>query len=216
MHSTGKLVGLVGAAAVVGLLIGGGAGLALGAASSNPTPETAPAVEQAPADTEKPPAEDAVPSNEPAKSERGNLIKHVGESAGIGDADPLDVEFTVKGITVDPECTGEYSQPPKNGHFIKLDIDVTTSAEAKGDFAFSFWKWIRPDGMTSNLNPGQGAAQYLCLSDAEKLPDSIGPSEMVSGSIVLDVPDAEGILISQPSYAGVTGSWYWEWAVPAE
>ncbi|WP_202380873.1 hypothetical protein [Leucobacter chromiireducens] len=208
---------MISVAAVSGLVLGGSAGVMLGTtAQSSAGHETAKSDSSQETDatpTTGPVEEEQTPS--PAVSKRGNLIKRVGERGGIGDSEPLEVEFLVTGITVDPECTGEYPQPSKNGHFVKLDFEVATSSEAQGEFGFAFWKWIRPDGTTANADPGQDGNGYMCLAAGEQLPHYIGPGESVTGSVVLDVADPEGTLVAQPAYAGSTGSWTWEWAVPA-
>lgn len=222
-HPSGKWwrLGVAGYLAVaVALVTGVGIGAAIWvpqvvtaqAESSDALAERDQAIEA----NEDSPAETAAPepsADEPTRSERGNIVKKVGEVGEIGDSP--EVEFTVTGITVDPVCTREYAQASKYGHFVKLDFDITTTKDAEGDFGLSFWKWINADGTTANADPSTGNGS-ACLPEAETVPRSIGPAEKVSGSVILDVPSTEGFLVLNPSYGVSTGFESWEWAVPAQ
>lgn len=179
----------------------------LTACSAEKDPAKAPSVEPvAPTESKK---------DEPARSDRGNLIKEVGQPAGIGPLDgggPNTVDFVITNITVDAACTNEFAQTPMNGHFIRVDMDVTTTSEFDGLFMVQtngVWKWVDANGTTANSDPATGSG-YMCLNDAEMLPDTIGTGEKATGAVVLDVPTTEGFLVfSQGPDAG------WEWAVPA-
>ncbi|UOQ58134.1 DUF4352 domain-containing protein [Leucobacter allii] len=185
-----------------------GLGVITGCASSEPKESPAPEVE---AVEEEPVAE---PTDTPPMSERGNLIKKLGETAGVvyNDDDVNDVELVIKSIVVDAPCTAEYALPSERGHFIRVDMDVVTTpnypntvlAQSNGS-----WKWIDANGTTANSDPATGTG-YSCLADGERLPDRIGAGERVTGSVVLDVPTTEGTLVL--SLDGGTG---WEWVVPA-
>lgn len=97
-----------------------------GAAEAGPTPTaTIPDVTPVPTPT---PDAGGLNSNG-ARSERGSLIKTVGQQFGVGN-DPANPEanFVVTAITVDPACTGPNAKAPENGHFVKLDITGETGS----------------------------------------------------------------------------------------
>uniref|UniRef100_UPI000463099D hypothetical protein n=1 Tax=Arthrobacter sp. CAL618 TaxID=1055770 RepID=UPI000463099D len=79
-----------------------------GSATPSPSPE----------ETEE--AEEAEEAEEPETSDRGNLVKDVGEPAGIfntNDRSTNVIDFTVTSIAP-AKCTEEYAQPPINGHYL--------------------------------------------------------------------------------------------------
>ncbi|MBK0421568.1 hypothetical protein JD292_05730 [Leucobacter sp. CSA2] len=223
VRGRGRMITFLSVAGAAGLLVGSALGYVVGANSvgergtaASPTDEAASSTESDSSVSPETETGFGAAESDPHLSERGNPIKRVGEVAALGQNEADEVSFTVTKITLDPTCSGEYPQEPKNGHFIRLDVQVESTKQGTGDFDFAFWKWIRPDGTTANVDPGQDGNGYMCLADSESLPRYIGPAEKATGSIVLDVPDTHGTLIAQPSYAGMTGAWHWEWAVPAE
>ena len=154
------------------------------------------------------------------RSDRGNLIKQVGEPAGNRVAEGSDewaLKFTVTGIEVDPQCTAEYAVPAVNGHLVAISIEATTGPEPKFSeilyngvtFDANRWKAIASNGTT--VNSITSNATYSCLEQAESLPMHIGAAEKVTGKVILDVPDAAGTLVY--SDYGSTG---WEWAYGAK
>lgn len=159
-------------------------------------------------------------TDEGEKSERGNIIKKVGQAAGITDQDNSDdtlVNFVVKNIEVDPPCTAEYAEPAENGHFVTVDIAAETGPAKVfeklnygNDFSFSpgLWKFVTPQGTT--VNSIASTSSFMCLNQQEQLPATIGPAEKVRGKIVLDVPSTKGTAIYDDIATG-TG---WEWPVP--
>jgi hypothetical protein len=154
---------------------------------------------------------------EAAKSTRGNLIKQLGEGAGLTDEGKQVVTFVVNSITVDAPCTGEFPQPVENGHIVVLDVSVVTEpALAETTFPmftmnpFEFTE-IAPNGTTSNADLGT-AATYGCLPDAEVLPQTIGPGENVTGKVVLDVTNPNGTLVFKS--AGNPSGWEWTYPNP--
>lgn len=193
-------------------------GLSLSACGSSPAASTAaptaPTVEAVPASASPTPTPTA---SQPAKSLRGNLIKVAGQPAGQTDPDTkkLVVNFTINSITVDPPCTGPYSQPAEKGHFVILDASIETLPELAAtssprfDLSPHTFKFVAANGTTYNGSLTSGPS-YGCLPDAEILPiNGVGPAEKVTGKIVLDVPDTTGILVFQPNGTGNGG---WEWA----
>lgn len=185
-------------------------GLALvGCASQAPEPDS-PEVEAI-----EPDLSGVEPENKPPVSDRGNLIKAVGEPAGISQPGSTEnaVDFVVVSIETDPSCTGEFAaeHPVENGSLVRVQMEVSTSATYDGVFMPHSvnWKWIDANGVTMNGSPDSTAA-YACITDAERLPIQIGPGEKAAGAIMFDVTGTEGTLVfSQGPDAG------WEWEVPA-
>ncbi|UTT70566.1 DUF4352 domain-containing protein [Arthrobacter sp. DNA4] len=151
------------------------------------------------------------------KSPRGNLIKKLGDPAGITNKDgkPM-VNFTVNSITPDAPCTGPYPQAPQNGHFVVLDVAVETTPDfvsSQGPLTFDMgpgmMKFVGKNGTTYNGNLGTGPA-YTCLPDTQMLSANgrgIGPAEKVTGKVVLDVPDTTGTLIYTNYLISNIGGW---------
>lgn len=160
-------------------------------------------------------AAEATPT-EPAgeKSERGNLIKKVGEGAGITDNGTEVASFVINSITVDGQCTNEFAEKAENGHILILDVSVKTEPALADSVFPSFglnpydFKTIAPNGTTSNADMGT-MATYTCLDDSEILPQDIGPAEQATGKVVLDAETAEGTLVFKPGYAAA--GWEWEY-----
>lgn len=176
--------------------------------SSDPEPEA-----EMPTVTPIEVAETEAPEELP-RSERGNLIKEVGEKAGIEYDRPgqNEIDFTIQAITPDPSCSAEYAQAPENGHFFRIDMDLVSTPEFDDHFVIAeqgAWKWIDANGTTANADP-VSVAGMMCLAQNEQLPQYMGTGEKVTGSVVLDLPTTEGTLVFEPVYG--LG---WEWEVPA-
>ena len=150
------------------------------------------------------------------KSPRGNLVKQLGEGAGLTDEGKQVVTFVVNSIDVDVPCTGEFAQAPVNGHILVLDVSVVTDPALADspDPTFQmnpyFFTEIAPNGTTSNADLAT-AATYGCLSDAEVLPQMMGPGENVTGKVVLDMTNPSGTLVFK--YGGAPAGW--EWTYPS-
>jgi hypothetical protein len=210
-------------AAVAGLILGVVAmilavfvstALASGArsATNGPAPTVPPAVESSAMATNNPDA---------TKSERGHVIRVLGQGAGISDKSGKQAaSFVVNNITIDPVCTGKDPVAPENGHFLALEISAQTYPPLKdvfghsGTFPFrggSNWKLIAANGTTYNGDLESSPARD-CLADAEIFPYSLGPAEKATGKIVLDVPTTEGTLVFDPFFEDAG----WEWQYPAK
>ncbi|MBE0009806.1 hypothetical protein DXT87_08365 [Arthrobacter sp. AET 35A] len=142
-------------------------------------------------------------------------MKDIGEPAGIFNSEDRStnvIDFTVTSIAP-AECTEEYAQPAANGHYLAIQMDVITQPELKDEFSGSFyadagtWKLIQADGTT--FNGMLYGNSYGCLPETAILPQSIGPGETASGTVLLDVPALEGTLVL--SYLGEDA---WEWVIP--
>ena len=150
----------------------------------------------------------------PMKSDRGGLIKVVGQPASMTNADnqPI-VEFVITKIDTKPKCDGPYPEKSQNGTLIALKMDVQTYKEMNSEEGISSfdagsygWKYISPEGTTFNGELG-GIGAFSCMKESKTLPGNIGPAEKVTGWIVLDVPKADGTLILDPNW---NGGWEWE------
>ncbi|MBG6181673.1 hypothetical protein [Arthrobacter sp. CAN_A1] len=142
-------------------------------------------------------------------------MKDIGEAAGIfnsKDRSTNVIDFTVSSIAP-TQCTEEYAQPPVNGHYLAVQLDVETQPELKDELGGSFyadagaWKFIQTDGTT--FNGMLFGNSYGCLPETAILPQSIGPGETAAGTVLLDVPALEGTLVL--SYLGEDA---WEWVIP--
>ncbi|GAA2523934.1 MAG: hypothetical protein Q4C90_09310 [Kocuria sp.] len=177
--------------------------------SSNASPTTAevsPGASTAEADATSP------------TSERGNLQKKFGESAGItvegqnGESEPV-IEFTVKSVDMDTQCTSPVAMPAENGHLVTVNVEAETGPAESfkealygQDFMFNpaDWKFVDDKGKTANsvmTNP-----VFNCL-DSKELIREMGPAERANGKIVLDLPSTKGTLIYGPSL--LDGAWEW-------
>lgn len=207
------------AAVIVGLTLVGCSAV-LPASDTGKTPETAPVVTDEPAADESP--DEAEPAEE-AKSEfgekvispRGNIIKEIGQLAGTSlsdDPDVIGARFVVTDIVLDPKCDSEWADPPANGHYLAIHLNVETTPElAQSEFPEVYfteydWQAYDPDG--KRLNDPVGNA-WSCMSEASTLPMSIGPGQSVSGYIVLDVVDPSGTIVL--AMGGSPTGWEWDY-----
>ncbi|HCS60153.1 MAG TPA: hypothetical protein DIW46_01975 [Microbacterium sp.] len=96
------------------------------------TPDTAPVAESP--QPQPSATEDEEPSEFGAqdKSPRGSLIKDIGQLAGTGiyeDPNIIGSRFVVTDIILDPDCDSGWADPPANGHYLALHINVETTPE---------------------------------------------------------------------------------------
>ncbi len=173
--------------------------------TAEPLPSPTPSQAPDPTPPPPPPAPTQAAPPPPAGTEtslRGNLVKQVGERAGIRDATgEYLVSFTVNTISVDIPCTEDWADPPQNGHFVALDVSVETSPNMLGSdliqqFSMSSYAFdaIKADGFTSNAG-ADSTATLFCLADSVLLPGDIGPGQKANGIVLLDVEDPSGVLI---------------------
>jgi hypothetical protein len=209
---TTAIVGLV--LGVISLILSGiiSSALATGASSATdaPAPTVPPAVGSSSAASDNP---------DGATNERGNIVRTVGQGAGLADESGKQaVSFVVTKITADPKCTGQYPRPAVNGHYLALNISAQGYAPLKtlfGSGTFDFnaanWKLIAANGTTFNGDLNSGPA-LGCLPDAQQLPDRVGVGEKITGTLILDVPATKGTLVFAPTFADKS----WEWQYPAK
>jgi hypothetical protein len=161
------------------------------------------------------------------RSQRGNVIKEIGETAGSY-TDPADpqgsiwLEFQITDIELDGSCTAEFAEPAENGAFIFVTLSVSTTSEWPSeledinvDFIPDDWSIVGPDGLTeSNLDT---FATYSCLDEREMLPTGgIGPGENVVGKVALDSANTSGVLVFRPWWNGGGPGWEWEFGQGAQ
>lgn len=156
----------------------------------------------------------------PERNDRGNIVKTLGEEAGITDditGKPV-ITFAIDAITP-AECQpnwAEYGSSPVNGNLIAIDLRVATAPELAqssmtGYFTVSpaEFRFVDPDGIThGNLAT---MSTFGCLPDNEEFTtDILSPGSQYVGKIVLDLPAAHGTLIYAPMTT--TGNVGWEWS----
>lgn len=162
---------------------------------------------------------DEVPTTEPpaaapAESARGFLVKQVGELGGLTDeiTGEWTVDFTVTNVTVDFQCTSEFAEAPKNGHFVALEIQINThpawDSALYGDFMMNPYDFQAFDASNMRVNDPVGSS-YMCLDASQQVPNQIGPSQSVTGVMVFDVPTPTGVIAYNPPLYSPGG---WEWA----
>lgn len=186
------------------------------------------------------PADQSTPASDPLAdpkygervvSERGTLVKEVGQLAAMGDVGNnvrtvVMAEFTVTEIQPNFQCPAEDAQPAVNGNYIAVTIELTTTPElaevqrTTGTSSWSFTegfdlKVLSPDGTLENPHDDYGVTENAasCLGEADRLPPEMGPGETAVGTIVLDSAHESGTLLLQPShYTPGRVDCCWEWA----
>lgn len=149
------------------------------------------------------------PTSPAPKSDRGNRVKTMGEVATYLNADmEPEIKFRVDWIRENPACDyPDYPKPKAGLKRIELHLTVETT-KVLGSSGFTpevtfdpfLWKYIDSNGDTygGDLSPMSG---IVCETDSGVLATSFGPAEKGHGSIVMEVPDLNGILIyDQPGF----------------
>jgi len=150
----------------------------------------------------------------PARSDRGNLIKQLGEEGGYGNPEDPDgpnvFTFAVDAIRVDQPCDSGFADAPDNGHFIGIDIRAATTADFSSDWFIQFtadhFEVIGPDGLTITNVSGRG---YSCMDDSSAFTlDTLGPAQQYAGTVVIDSPVTSGTLVYKAP--GEPDGWEWQ------
>ncbi|WP_156756627.1 hypothetical protein [Actinokineospora pegani] len=148
----------------------------------------------------------------PAKSPRGNLVKQIGEAAGVSPTQggASTVTFSIEKITVDPKCTDGFSEKSAKGHYIALEMTVKTEPTYDSDEMMMFsinpysFSVVGQDGVTET----EVAATYPCVDPKDHLTsDALSPASQYKGVVMLESKSTSGLLVFRP--AGSSG---WEWA----
>jgi hypothetical protein len=146
-------------------------------------------------------------------NDRGDIVKALGENGGLSDpvdeSAPWALTFAVDSITVDPECTTNFAEPPSNGHYLAVNVRATTSPGLPADWYIQFtsdaFKVVGPDGITKDSLNGNS---YSCLPEGDLFTyDTLGPGQQYAGTVVLDSPVDSGSLIF--TIPGGEGGWEW-------
>lgn len=179
--------------------------------------EPAPTVSVAPAATPTP-----TPTPSPTKQEnaRGELIKEIGEVAGMTNSDQTANTLNFKVTSIKPaKCDGPWGVEP-NGYPIAVALEIETAADFEGplvvngeegmiSFAPDNWTGYAANG--TRMNTVNSPITYNCYEDRNKqLPDYIGKAEKLNGVIVLDVASKKGEIAFDPANFG---GWVWEYSV---
>lgn len=190
------------------------AGCTASPAAPASAPATTPPVVASPSPTDPDTVEPSPTPTAPETSERGNIPKKVGEEAGLYDGNgELAVRFTVTKIEPGFKCNSGYADPPANGHFVGIWMEIQTTKAVGFDsddsnvvpyFNPGDWQVIGRDGTTENDSEGNG---YACPKDSIDLPSQLGPGKKVKGVVVLDTKYKHGHLALIQDFAE-TG---WEW-----
>jgi hypothetical protein len=159
------------------------------------------------------PTQSATASPISTTNAHGNLVKRVGQDAGITIDGVAAADWVVTKIEVDPTCHNRYAEKPANGHYVVLTLKVTTTSALVNDdgtpgsvtFNPGIWSGYDADGTTMNDILGNAST---CLTDAEQLPDDIGPGQTAKGEVAFDVTTTTGSL-ELPQLVGPGG---WEYA----
>ena len=167
------------------------------------------------------PERSSAPSNpgggQAQRSDRGYLMKELGEESYINDSTGTPaVSFALTDVVADPVCSTPYAEASENGHLVRLDIDLETgSAESLEEVLYSDsyylsssdWRFVDSEGVRANTT--DTVASWMCLDTSEQFPVDVGPHERIRGSIVLDLPSTSGTLIyTQPLIDDG-----WEWSI---
>jgi hypothetical protein len=151
----------------------------------------------------------------PSKNARGNLVKKLGEPAGLTDlahGGAVVMTFTIDSVQPDLQCDTSFAQKPENGHFLGVHFRATTAnlsaVSQHTTVTASNFQFIDPQGLTHATGGSLPASE--CLKDSEKFPESGGgANQQDAGIIVLDQPAASGTLIFKFDPGPPNG---WEWS----
>ncbi|WP_146078086.1 hypothetical protein [Subtercola sp. Z020] len=194
-----------------------GIGLAgCGAATATPPPNAAPRQ-----------SEIAAPSAEPTKTlpatnTNGNLEKAIGEDGAVVFAGGEENAFTFKvtNIEVNPDCTGDgsFKVPSKNGEFVALTFEITTSADylkvmSGGEPLRLFWQDWKGYSATGTVVEN-GPNGLTCFARDESMPLDIPAGTTSTGKFVLDLDPSAASVGWSPSYVRGQDKSGWEWAIP--
>lgn len=187
------------------------------ATTEEPTEEAQPEETTAPDDEQAEEAEAETADDrfgESVVNDRGNLVKEVGQLAGIGDPDgEMAVEFTMTDLEVGFECTSEWADEPANGQFIAMTFEVETfPALSESSYFDSFYMseydftLFSEEGQRENDSTGNA---YMCLDEGDRLPSDMGPGEKATGVLVLDTALDSGSIVYSTYTDDGEGAWEW-------
>jgi hypothetical protein len=188
-----------------GLLIGlaGCANPVNGAKANGNASASAPTLPNRPTASSSAPTTESSSPNGPHNA-RGNIERALGQEFQYPADDPV-LTMAIDSVTPDFACTSDYSKPPEKGHFIAIDVRVSTGPginEKAPGFSVSSQEFsvIGADGITAT---GLGTlAAYTCIdSNQSGLPQTFGAGQNYVGKVVIDSPTTTGTLLFQPSFS---------------
>ncbi|PFG38715.1 hypothetical protein ATJ97_1201 [Georgenia soli] len=191
------------------------------ATAPSPDLATSPGDDAAPtaaATSPAPPAPATAASGAPEElSERGHVVKEIGDGAELsaaGSAATL-FELTVLDVDVSRTCPGRGVTPvPEHGHFVTVDLRAHMAAQMAhevppGTDTFlplmpEAFQIVGPDGTVQDTVVSGSA--WACFDDDALAPPFVEPGESVAGKVVLDSRTASGTVVYDPDG---TGGWEW-------
>jgi hypothetical protein len=165
-------------------------------------PASAPTVPSVGETTESTTSDPATPADA-SLNERGNLERSIGEEIEFPRDDPV-VTMVFDAITPDFGCTSETADPPENGHFLGLQIRVSTAPDLRDVIPVftvspSEFTVIGADGITvAGLDT---FAALSCVDEPGFPATGLGAGQQYVGTVVLDSPVTSGTLLFQPIVA---------------
>lgn len=158
---------------------------------------------------------DPAPPETPATgvSDRGYLVKQIGEEAGIlvPDTGDLIVTLTVTSIEPNFTCTSPDAEPSVYGNYVAFTFDAQANeslAETEAPFfkiEYTYFHLFGTDGTEAIGLSGNG---NTCIDASEQPPARLLPGESVTATIVFDVEYTSGIIGWAPETLDGGG---WEW-----
>jgi hypothetical protein len=152
----------------------------------------------------------------PARNDRGQIIKKVGQVGGWLQEDGESYDLAFKVNSIKPIDCGDQAPKP-TGMTIAVALEVETSPDFEGPLTIdgqpgfiSFdshnWKGYAANG--TRMNDVATDVTINCHAhEAEELPFEIGKAEKAEGIIVLDVTTPTGEI----AYEMGDGAWVWEY-----
>lgn len=149
---------------------------------------------------------------------RRNVEVKLGETVVFADRDTgaPEVTFAITKIRIDGRCTGPYREKSQHGHFIFVDLTVTTAptmsenyGSVLNEFSYSI---IGRDGVTETGNALMTEAAGLCQDLDERAPLEVSPGQKYVQTLIFDSRNNSGSLVFSPPY-GLDAFNGWEWNI---
>ncbi|MBF6328715.1 hypothetical protein [Nocardia transvalensis] len=165
---------------------------------------------QAPTLSPIPTQQSTTSSAAPPKSQRNNIVKHIGEESGIGKPGQAPVvRWTITDLTVDAPCTSPFAKPPEKGHFVVATVEAETTPDFEiaalpgGFLPRNNWAIVDANGITQPQADSISAQQCRDYD----VPESLVPGSKYSFHLVFDSRTQTGVLTFVP--LGRSGGWEW-------
>lgn len=151
-------------------------------------------------------------ASEPDKSDRGNIVKAIGEPAVYGPGDCSDedcVTFTVDSLDWADTCENPLGDI--EGDLLNVTLNAATSMsldEAQAGAMFQTYNWAVIDAEGVTQSNAQGGIMTPCNADPDGIGGILNPGSKYSGVLQFDVPPGSTHLILDVYDAS------WEWELP--